>query len=336
MGAFFDSIHVRTENSDLVQNALEQLAKEKDYKFLLGPTLNGWVSIFPNEIGRKQMISEEIAKIVPNDAFHLMVHDDDIFFYYFYRDGQPIDRYNSCPDYFEEVSEDEIKHCQGHPELFQDLLSDSKSLGKLQKLLTADKFTFESERMTQFVKLLRLPNALSSYNYLRSEDWDKDGIEGWKQFIHIEYEPASAEDYNNRGEAKLAKDDLYGALADFNKAIELNPDLVAAHDNRSRAENAKSDATKKSADTWNQFGKIKKEEGDLDNALVGYNKAIELNPNFAAAYSNRGLVKKAKGDLDGAMADFNKAIELKPDLTAAYNNRGDAKRSKGDLDGAAN
>jgi hypothetical protein len=30
MGAFFDSIHVRTENSDLVQNALEQLAKEKD------------------------------------------------------------------------------------------------------------------------------------------------------------------------------------------------------------------------------------------------------------------------------------------------------------------
>ena len=43
-----------------------------------------------------------------------------------------------------------------------------------------------------------------------------------------------------------------------------------------------------------------KEEGDLDNALVGYNKAIELNPNFAAAYSNRGLVKKAKSDFEGA------------------------------------
>lgn len=334
MGAFFDSIHVRTDNSGTVQKALEQVAKEADCKFLIGPAINGWISIFPSDIGRNEPISAKIATLIPNDVFHLTVHDDDIFFYHFYRNGQLIDRYNSCPDSFEEVSEDEKKQCQGHPELFQDLLRDTKFLTKLKTLLAADKFTFESERMAQFVKLFGLSNASSSYDYLQSEDWDEDEIEGWKQFIHIEYQPASAEDYNNRGEAKLAKDDLDGALADFNKAIGLNPDLVAAHDNCSRVEHAKNNRDKTLAETWNKFGKMKKDEGDLNGALVGYNKAIELNPDFAVAYSNRGLVKKIKGDLNDALADFNKAIELKPDLAAAYNNRGDAKRAKGDLDGA--
>ena len=334
MGAFFDSIHVRTDNSDSVQKVLEQVAKEADCKFLFGPAINGWISIFPSDIGRNEPISAKIARLIPNDVFHLTVYDDDIFSYYFYRDGQMIDRYNSCPDYFDEVSEDEIKQCQGHPELFQGLLRDTKSLTKLKTLLAADKFTFESERMAQFIKLFSLSNALSSYDYLQSDGWDEDEIEGWKQFIHVENQPASAEDYNNRGEAKWAKDDLDGALSDFNKAIELNPDLVDAHDNRSRAENAKSDRNKTSADTWNQFGRIKKAEGDLDGALVGYNKAIELNPELAVAYNNCGLVKKSKGDLDGALTDYNRAIELKPELAEAYNNRADTKRVKGDFGGA--
>ena len=245
-----------------------------------------------------------------------------------------IDEYNSWPDSFEEVSEAEKQKCQGRPELFQDLLRDPKSLGKLKTLLTADKFTFESERMAQFVKLLGLSNALSSYDYLQSEDWDEDEIEGWKQFVHVENHPASAEDYNNRGEAKLAKDDLDGALADFKKAIELNPDLVVARDNCGRVELAKIDRDKTLAETWNKFGRIKKDAGELDGALLGYNKAIELNPNFATAYSNRGLVKKAKGDLDGAIADFNKAIELKPDSAIYYSNRGSVRRKKGDLEDA--
>jgi tetratricopeptide (TPR) repeat protein len=334
MGAFFDSIHVRTENSRSVQKALEQIAKEADSKFLFGPALNGWTSIFPSDSGKGDEICAKISKLIPNDVFHLIVHDDDIFIYCFYRNAQLIDEYNSWPDSFEEVSEAEKQKCQGRPELFQDLLRDPKSLGKLKTLLNADKFTFESERMAQFVKLLGLSNALSSYDYLQSEDWDEDEIEGWKQFIQIENQPASAEDYNNRGEAKLAKGNLDGALADFKKAIELNPDLVAARDNCGRVELAKIDRDKTLAETWNKFGRIKKDAGELDSALHGYDKAIELNPNYAIAYSNRGIAKKAKGDFDGALTDFNKAIELKPDSATAYNSRGELKRSKGDLDGA--
>jgi hypothetical protein len=185
MGAFYGSIHVRTENSDVVQKALNDAAKEANYKFLLGPAINGWISVFPDNGGQNAGISTEIAKCLPCDIFHLVVHDDDIFSYYFYRNGRGIDQYNSCPDYFEKVSDEEKQQLQGRPELFQDLLLKPESLKQLKTLLAAngETFTFEQERMAQFVELLGLQNALSSYEYL--QQGERDEIKGWKQFIHI-------------------------------------------------------------------------------------------------------------------------------------------------------
>jgi len=37
-------------------------------------------------------------------VLHVVVHDDDIFCYFFYRGGRLVDRYNSFPDYFAEAS----------------------------------------------------------------------------------------------------------------------------------------------------------------------------------------------------------------------------------------
>src|ERR1700733_10454714 len=271
MGAFFDSIHVRSENPAAVQKALDKVAKEADCKFLLGPVFNGWMSVFSSDSGLNDKFCAKIAGFVPDDIFHLIVHDDDIFIYCFYRDGQLVDKYNSNPNYPDEDSEEEKQEYQGHPELFQDLLRQPKSLARLKTLLAADtereKFVFESERMAKFVELFGLSNALSSYEYLQSGE--RDGIQGWKQFIHIENQPVSAEDYNNRGGAKHAKGDLDGALADFNKAIELDPNLVAACENRGLVERAKSDRDGTLAETWNKFGRIKKAEGDFDSALAG-------------------------------------------------------------------
>src|SRR5689334_19428419 len=137
MGAFYESIHVRTENSAAVQKALERIAKEVDCKFLIGPAINGWISVFPSESEQTDRISVDIAKCLPDDILHLIVHDDDIFSYFFYRDGRLIDQYNSCPDYFDEVSEEEKRECRGHPELFQELCRQPRSLGKLKTLLAA-------------------------------------------------------------------------------------------------------------------------------------------------------------------------------------------------------
>src|SRR4029077_19634179 len=96
-----------------------------------------------------------------------------------------------------------------------------------------------------------------------------------------------------RALAKNIKDDADGALADYNRAIELDP---------------------KNASAFNNRGNIKKAEGDLDGAIADFNSAIESNDKLAIAYKNRGEAKEAKGDAAGAREDLKHAGELDPEL----------------------
>gem|GEM_PF-6358337 len=72
--------------------------------------------------------------------------------------------------------------------------------------------------------------------------------------------------------------------------------------------------------------------GEYAEAVTGYTKAIELNPDFADAYCNRGGVYAAQGNHDQAIADFTKAIEFIPDFAPAYVNRGNSYNARGDFD----
>ncbi|MBC8301295.1 MAG: tetratricopeptide repeat protein, partial [Pelagibacterales bacterium] len=74
--------------------------------------------------------------------------------------------------------------------------------------------------------------------------------------------------------------------------------------------------------------------GDYYGAIAGYNKAIELNPNFAIAYVNRGYSKMNLKDYNGAIADFTKAIEIDHNDVKAYENRGYSKNRLEDYYGA--
>lgn len=125
--------------------------------------------------------------------------------------------------------------------------------------------------------------------------------------------PQSAISYCKHGIAKQAKGNLDGALADYNKAIELDPKAPHVYDFRGFARRLK---------------------GDLDGAIADYNRAIELDPQDADGFHNRAFTKQAKGDVDGAMADYDRAIELNPSEAHVYNNRGVARLTKGDLDSA--
>jgi lipoprotein NlpI len=111
----------------------------------------------------------------------------------------------------------------------------------------------------------------------------------------------SAADYNNRGNAKRDKSDLDGAIADYNRALELDPKFAAAYNNRGIA-------------------KVRKD--DFDGAIADYSRALELDPKFAAAYRRRGIAEQAKSDFDGAIADYDRALELDPKFAIAYADRG--------------
>lgn len=71
-----------------------------------------------------------------------------------------------------------------------------------------------------------------------------------------------------------------------------------------------------------------------ERAIVHYNEALELKPDFPEGYNNRGTVYADAGDFDRAIRDYDMAIKLKSDYPSVYNDRGIAYYRKGDFDRA--
>ena len=104
-----------------------------------------------------------------------------------------------------------------------------------------------------------------------------------------------AKKFLSEGISKIYKSEFEAAIADFDKAIELQPDLYEAYYFRGNA-----------------FLNLK----ELENAIKDYNKAIEINPDYADAYVNRGTAKfYLYNDQLMGCEDWLKAEELgKPNL----------------------
>ena len=79
------------------------------------------------------------------------------------------------------------------------------------------------------------------------------------------------------------------------------------------------------------------ELADYEEAILDYNKALELSPTeICLVYSMRGNAKRNSGDFDGAISDQNKALDFDPLYADGYFNRAIAKFKKGNFDGAIN
>jgi tetratricopeptide (TPR) repeat protein len=150
----------------------------------------------------------------------------------------------------------------------------------------------------------------SGFDKYRFSDYD-GAIADYTKAIEIN--PKYTEAYCNRGTAKLLKRDYDGAYADGNQAIALDP---------------------KDAEAYSVRGQAKSGKSDYDGAIADLDQAISLSPS-SSYFTHRAIAKRTKHDLDGAIADFTKAIELNPtDPDILYQWRGEAKRMKHDLDGA--
>ena len=72
------------------------------------------------------------------------------------------------------------------------------------------------------------------------------------------------------------------------------------------------------ADSFNNIGNVYLQKGDLGNALVQYQKALEIrtrvfgsdHPDVAASFYNIGNVYLAKGDLENALFQLNKGLDV--------------------------
>jgi hypothetical protein len=186
MGNFFGSVQVKTDDREQVRRAAEAIASERGIKCYLGPLLKGWVGIYPQDNGQDASVGEAIAQQLSQPVLHLLVHDDDIFAYQLWRAGEQLDSYWSKPGYFDEGEREEQEHLPGNAEVIAQVF-DCK-VDALRELLRRDEpLIFEYERLQQFADLLRIPNALTAYEYLQAGE--RDGVRGWRQFEEL---PAAA------------------------------------------------------------------------------------------------------------------------------------------------
>jgi tetratricopeptide (TPR) repeat protein len=72
-------------------------------------------------------------------------------------------------------------------------------------------------------------------------------------------------------------------------------------------------------------------KGKSDEAMVHYEQAINLEPNYGDAYYNRGNLLLAKGKIDEAIADWEKTLQLQPSDADAHTCLGNALLRKGFL-----
>jgi tetratricopeptide (TPR) repeat protein len=96
------------------------------------------------------------------------------------------------------------------------------------------------------------------------------------------------------------------------------------------------DSLAKNPNCWsyNNLGNFLWATGRLNEAMVQFQKALEINPRFFEAHDNVGSVLFQEGHLDEAMIQFQKALEINPNYASAHNNIGNFFLKKRRLDEA--
>ena len=114
--------------------------------------------------------------------------------------------------------------------------------------------------------------------------------------------------YMKHGRDYLKNRDYTRAIANFDKAIELNPNHASYY--------ARGEAHHKNR--------------DYARAIEDFTIAIKFNPSHASVYRNRASAYYNRGEYDRAITDCTKVIELDSNYASAYYIRGRAYDKKGD------
>ena len=168
-----------------------------------------------------------------------------------------------------------------------------------------------------------------------------------------QFEPTTAIGFIMRGRAYRQQGRLEEAIADFQQAIQLDPN------------------SSNTAIAYNQIGLVYTEQGLLRQAVTQFQQATSVDPTLAEAYGNLGYVLHESGQLqaaqeayanqerllrdqcqeaiecinlgrlrsregrsEDAIEAYLRAISLNPNLSAAYNNLANELRNLGKLEEA--
>ncbi len=145
--------------------------------------------------------------------------------------------------------------------------------------------------------------------YIRDQQIDK----GQRWVDQILRNGDSAEAHLMLGTARAEAYDNKGALDEFAKATQLNPNLPMVH---------------------SSFGKALLQSGDLERAQDEFDAELRINPNDFTANFQSGLLRRRHNQLEEALLLLNKALQLRPDDIGPAFELGLIYLQKGQLDEA--
>ena len=157
----------------------------------------------------------------------------------------------------------------------------------------------------------------------------ENAISDFKTAMKLSNVMMSAKNYGNIAYAYKLLGNYQGALENYNKAIQIRPNLGYVFNGRGfvnmqigNFEEALEDHEKAlkfyskielsnlHSNFWNNLGWIKENLKDFDGAITGYDKAIEIDPNYSLGYANRANVRFELGDKEGACRDYKKSSQM--------------------------
>ena len=125
-----------------------------------------------------------------------------------------------------------------------------------------------------------------------------------------------ASQIRNTTDPNAKKNLLNSAIKSYSRAIEENPNNMAAYFQRAKIYN-------------HHFH-------DYQKAIDDYNKILEIDPNYDySVYKSRGLAYKSLKEYDKALADYDKALTLKPTDSTIRDIRAELFEETGDYKKAA-
>lgn len=153
--------------------------------------------------------------------------------------------------------------------------------------------------------------------------------------------PIRAYAYYSQGRIKINKKDYDSAIDDFDKAIQLYPNLASFYSGRGLAKHGLGNNVEAMEDfersikldtqrtepveTYLVLGSIKVTLGDYENAITNFDKILRLLPNFVDAYHARAVARIQMGNYKSAIEDLDKVIKIVPQDPDLYKSRAFAK-----------
>ena len=145
----------------------------------------------------------------------------------------------------------------------------------------------------------------------------------------------TAGDYAKQGDACFFENRYEDAIAAYNQALQIQPDLADTWNNRGvvltrmqRYPEAIASYEQATTirptypDAWNNRGVVLLELQKYPEAIGCYEQAIQAKPDYADAWNNRGVAFSKMEEYEQAVISYNQALQIKNDYTDAWNNRG--------------